>query len=294
MQTKSPLRPILLPVATTLALLLLYQGLIWSGMLRASDGITQWETNVIKAQRYLYRADQPVRLVLVGSSLANNIKASDIGPQVANLAMAGGATQTGLEIVGRDQSPPAIVLVELNDTISRQIDSQLIASLYDPLLYELRRWLPLFREEYRPASVFVSRLRQGSDSESRQLANRAVADPGLLDAQVERLVQERNTALTPEQTAIMRSEAQQIKLRLLALRQAGWRVILFDLPRDQRVDATVQHQQVRTMMRELFPATEFEWLPDPPTRDWMTQDGLHLIRFDARDFARFVADQLLK
>ncbi|MDZ4720129.1 MAG: hypothetical protein SH847_16885 [Roseiflexaceae bacterium] len=273
---------------------MLYQTLIWAGLLNASDGITQWENNVVRAQRYLYRSNEPIRLVLVGSSLANNIKASDIAPNVANLAMAGGATQTGLEMIRRDTAQPSILLVEINDTIDRQEDSKLIASLYDPALYWLRMWVPIFREEYRPASVFVSRLRRFSDSESRQLANRAVANPGLLDAEVARLVAERNTPFTLERAALIRSEAEGIKVRLLILRQAGWRVVLFDLPRDQRIENTTQQKQVRAMLYEIFPPDQYEWLPAPPARDWLTQDGLHLIRADAHDFGQFIYDQLLK
>ncbi|MBD1811046.1 hypothetical protein NDA07_03750 [Microcoleus vaginatus DQ-U2] len=47
------------------------------------------------------------------------------------------------------------------------------------------------------------------------------------------------------------------------------------------------------MAKKLFPPERFEWLPPPKEREWRTNDGVHLIRSDARDFAEFLRDKLL-
>jgi hypothetical protein len=41
------------------------------------------------------------------------------------------------------------------------------------------------------------------------------------------------------------------------------------------------------------PTDRFEWLPPPKEREWRTNDGVHLIRSDARDFAEFLRDNTI-
>jgi hypothetical protein len=50
-------------------------------------------------------------------------------------------------------------LVEINDTIVRKIDAELLDSLYHPIFYWMRQYLPMMREEYRPVSVFINSLK---------------------------------------------------------------------------------------------------------------------------------------
>lgn len=67
-------------------------------------------------------------MVMVGSSLAANLDVEDMGEGVKSIALGGGASQTGLEIVKKSNSKPRIVLVEINDTIAREVDKDLVNS----------------------------------------------------------------------------------------------------------------------------------------------------------------------
>lgn len=150
------MKRILLSIFTCLFLAISYQILIWGGIIPPSDGIHIWQSNAIKAQRYVYNNNPEPNLVLVGSSLTDLIREDYMGDSVQNLAFAGDASQTGVEIVKRKKSKPPILAVEMSSTISRGVNEELIDFLYQPLLYWLKLYFPIFREEYRPVSVVVN------------------------------------------------------------------------------------------------------------------------------------------
>ena len=286
---KSKFRPFFVPVLTCIFLLGLYQVSIWGGLLPPSNGVTQFESNVIKAQRYVYQ-NQPDSMVLVGSSLTDNIKPEDIGSNVTNLAMAGGASQTGLEVIKKKPVKPSTLLVELNYTIDRKVDAKLVDSLYDPFFYLTRLAFPMFRDEYRPVSVLVYYLKNRSKQQDKDKIN----NPELTQKEIGRLVEEGNKPLSEKREKAIRSEAEYIKNQLAELKQQGWRVVLFDVPGEERVQNTKMYQQSRSLMRSLFPKDSFEWLPEPPSKNWTTSDGVHLVRSDVEEYALFLREQLLK
>ncbi|MEM9540570.1 MAG: hypothetical protein AAGA60_13845 [Cyanobacteria bacterium P01_E01_bin.42] len=274
------------PLIACLLLLALYQILIFGGVIPSSDGINQWQSNVIQAQRYWYDRSKDSQLVMVGSSLMANIPAETMGKKVINLGMAGGCTQTGLEIVARSNQTPEIVLAEINDTLERQRDRDLLASLNHPLLSPLRRYFAIFREEYKPISVLVSLLR-GSDREEDieiediEVANIEVEEESdlsseLREQEIERLVRENNISLPPNLKILLEGEASQIEQQVKALEQKGIRVVFVDIPRETEVTKTPRQQEVASLMRSLFPPSRYDWF-EVPVGQWRTSDGLHLI-----------------
>lgn len=106
-------------------------------------------------------------------------------------------------------------------------------------------------------------------------------------------VEANKTSLSEKEASLLKQEADYIKFQISQLRKDGVRVVLFDIPVEQRVQSTVRKQQVRALMRKLFPIKQFEWLPEPPSRHWKTSDGIHLVSSDAKDYAAFLRNQLL-
>jgi len=300
MFVKFPLRSILRPVLVCLFMMSLYQALVSGGVVPAADGASLIQSNIVKAQRYVYDNNVDLEMVMVGSSLAANLQAQDIGDKVKTIALGGGASQTGLEIVERSEKKPPIVLVEINDTISRKVDADLIDSLYHPIFYGLRRYLPILREEYRPVSVFIHSLKNRSSQNKKltreefdKLEVRNTA-PELSEKGIQMTVDLQSQPLSKKDREIITKEAEYIKHQLAKIQKdADVRFVLFDIPQESRVNATLRRKQVQNLMQSLFPPQNFEWLPPPPSREWRTNDGIHLIRTDAQDFARFLRDQLL-
>ncbi|MFS8118654.1 MAG: hypothetical protein ACMG55_09205 [Microcoleus sp.] len=301
MFVKPQLRSILRPVLIFLFLMSFYQVLVSGRVLPASEGVSLIQNNIAKAQRYVYQDDSDLKMVIVGSSLAANLKMKDIGNGVRSIALGGGASQTGLEIVKRSNSKPPIVLVEINDTIIRKIDAELVDTLYHPIFYGLRQYLPMMREEYRPISVFVDSFKSRS-KQNMKLMTREELDslegrnltPELSQKAIETTVEIQSKPLSEQDAKNMKLEADLIKNQIAEIqRNSGAKVVLFDIPLESRVNATLRIKQVRELTKKLFPPDRFEWLPPPKEREWRTNDGIHLIRSDARDFAESLRDKLL-
>jgi len=301
MFVKFQLRSILRPVLIFLFLMSFYQVLVSGGVLQASDGANVNQSNVVKAQRYVYQDESDLKMVIVGSSLAAYLNVKDIGEGVKSIALGGGSSKTGLEIVKRSKSKPRIVLVEINDTIIRKIDSELLDSLYHPIFYWLRQYLPMMREEYRPISVFIDYLKSRS-KQNLKLMTREELDslegrnltPELSQKSIQTIVDVESKPLSEKDAETIKQEAELIKTQIAEInKNSGAKVVLFDIPLESRVNAAIRRKQVRDLAKKLFPSDRFEWLPPPKEREWRTNDGIHLIRSDARDFAEFLRDNTL-
>jgi hypothetical protein len=279
-----------------------YQVLVSGGVLPASDGASLIQNNIVKAQRYVYQDDSDLKMVIVGSSLAAYLNVKDIGEGVTSIALGGGSSKTGLEIVKRSKSKPQIVLVEINDTILRQIDSELLDSLYHPIFYWMRQYLPMLREEYRPVSVFVNYFKSRSQQKNQKLMSREALDslearnitPELSQQAIQTAVDTQSIPLSEKDAKNLKQEADLMRNQIAEIKKnTGAKVVLFDMPRESRVNATIRIKQVQELAKKLFPPDRFEWLPPPKEREWRTNDGIHLIRSDAKDFAEFLRDHTL-
>jgi hypothetical protein len=278
-----------------------YQVLVSGGVLPASEGASLVQNNMVKAQRYVYQDDSDLKMVIVGSSLAATLNVKDIGEGVKSIALGGGASQTGLEIVKRSKSKPRLVLVEINDTIVRPINSELLDSLYHPIFYGLRQYLPMMREEYRPISVFIDSLKSRSKQNLKLMTREALDSlearnltPELSQKAIQTTVDIQSKPLSEKDAKNMKQEADLIKNQIAEIKKnTGAKVVLFDIPLESRVNATLRMKQVRELAKKLFPPDRFEWLPPPKEREWRTNDAIHLIRSDARDFAEFLKDNTI-
>jgi tartrate dehydratase alpha subunit/fumarate hydratase class I-like protein len=64
-----------------------------------------------------------------------------------------------------------------------------------------------------------------------------------------------------QESELMRNQIAEIK------KNTGTKVVLFDIPRESRVNATLRMKQIRELEKKLFPSDRFEWLPFPEDRE---------------------------
>lgn len=290
--------PLWSPLVICLFFLIAYQLLIWVNLVSPSPGISQRQENIIKGQRYLYQKNTPNSIVMIGSSITGAIKVKNFGVQVTNIAMAGSNSKTGLELIKLKSTLPSLLLIEINETISKEIDRQLIDSVHHPILDSIRFYLPMFREEYKPISVLIESLKQTAQSE-RQIAEVAepampIANPGFRERFIATMAETQQEKFSEEAIQDLQQESKLIQQQIATLQKNGVRVILFNLPTESRLENTPRRQQIKELMRTFFPPEQFEWLPEPPSREWKTSDGIHLLPSDAQVYAEFIKAQLIK
>jgi len=295
--SNSSWRTILRPLLIFIFLITLYHTLTIGRLLPSSEGINIPETNHVKVEKYVYN-DSKLKLVLVGSSRTAQIVPEDIDSGVANLGMRGISSGTGLGLVQRTKLKPSILLVEINDTIGIPIDTQLLDSVFNPFYYYIRLYFPMFRTEYKPVSVFIQAIRNFSEKQNI-LTKDEMQKERLIDTKsakeniIKTMIAQEEHPLSEKSKRELILQAEVLKSQIAEIEKLGIRVVLYDVPGDRRVDNTMQRRQQREILKNFFTANTFEWLPEPPVKDWITTDGVHLIHAETKELATFIRSHLL-
>ncbi|MEQ9550506.1 MAG: hypothetical protein RIM23_12900 [Coleofasciculus sp. G3-WIS-01] len=247
---------------------------------------------MIRAQHYIYNQSD-IEICLIGSSMMARLNPEDINKNKSiNLSMIGQSSQTGLEILKRNQKKPSIVIVEINGTIQRGIDQEFISELYNKFQYLLRLYFPVFREEYKPISTLVSYLKRlkngGNEDEETEILN-----PEIREKILKQMIQEKNYSLSEEVKEKLTKEANYIKHQIQFLQNQGVKIFLADIPQDQEIQQTISEQQTRKLLKKILSPDKFYWIPDPISLDLNTTDGIHLDDSSAKAYTHFLKDQVL-
>lgn len=236
------------------------------------NGTNQWQTNVLKAQEYLFSKKQ-YSIVLVGSSELYNVPVNEISNNYFNLAFAGGCSSTGLEIVIQRNIKPKVLFVEMNNTVIRGLDKN--------MLKQCEWWheLPFGRENNRPDYVVgnaYNLLKERIRPKKKELK-----DAEINLSEVARQVAGNQEFKSPE---IFKENIQHTKVLIDLLRDEGVYVVLVEPPNNLDLYNTPNFREVRKYAQEVFPEKEYDWY----TVDWSeytTGDGIHLQPASAMRYA---------
>jgi hypothetical protein len=245
-------------------------------------------------------------MVLVGSSITARINPEYISSHAVSLAMVGMSPQIGLEIVEREKVKPHLLLIELNNTIQKtrkgKLTTDFLENLYHPFFYFIRLYFPIFRQEYQPVSTLVQFLIKAFTTEDRVLfrfleegkSTKTLVYPEVIEKLIIQQIQAGSYPISEQAKKVIKEESEYIKTQIKKFKNEGVRVILMDIPREKRVQDTIMEKQVRELFRELFPKDIYEWMPEPPSREWKTNDGVHLVTSSAKEYASFLREYLWK
>ena len=99
----------------------------------------QSQGNIVAAQEFIYNEKAPN--IIVGSSMAARMKKEFLPSDYLNLSFGGGSALTGLEILKKSGFIPKTIFVE-NNVIFRNKDKKMIDSLFYPILWKIKNYLP--------------------------------------------------------------------------------------------------------------------------------------------------------
>ena len=244
-------------------------------------GANQWQTNIIKAQDFVFD-NKAYTHVFVGSSEAYNVPVEEISDKWANLGLASGCSLTGLEIILRSGKPVDVVFVEVNTTLMRGKD--------DALLSEVEPWhiLPIGRQNTRIDYLFnliKTKLKMSfkSKNTSEIKDDDKVTNLSGLDIQKESM----SKPLNEEK---MRQVLSQLKEQVDELRLQGVKIILTETPNDPSLRDLQQSTMARNLVHEYFPVGEYDYF-DVDWNDYKTSDGVHLTEYSAKRYAQKMTDK---
>lgn len=238
--------------------------------------------NRIKAERFIHAPAGSCPAVITGSSLAYRLDLDSFPPGTVNLGFGGMSIHDGLALIERSGKRPERVLIESN-ILFRDVDGTFMDALFAHGAYELRRWVPMLREENQPSGVLYGWLR--SHGRSTDTAHDTTSAP------VEAMLteQEGEYAVLPD-AAYQEACIRRLEAHVRALDSLGTEVIFFEVPIHERLVDSRLANLSRNLVREHFPDHRFVRMPEG-TR-WRTTDGLHLIGPDAARYSGLLAGEV--
>ncbi len=244
-------------------------------------GHDQWQENLIKAQRLAYGEVSPVAIVVGSSKLARVTFERDI----YNLALNGGGSLTGLDVILRADARPRVVVIEIGDSIIREPDAAFLGSLFGTVNHSLRRRIPVLRDEYQPG-VLVNNVAQTWASRHTGLQDDAVR-PELLRQLLET---QRSAHARPPDATVMARVIGELRAAITSLGAAGIAVVLVEPPEHPDLWTSPMSTGIRELLRAAF--ADVAWFPDPDLASYQTTDGVHLDHASAERFGTAITTWL--
>lgn len=237
-------------------------------------GATTHQANCIRAEQLIHSTRLPDNVV-VGTSLLDMLQPEMLGPEFGSLALAGGSTRTGLEIVHRSRLRPKRLFVETN-FLPKQADPELLGYLYDEPMSFLRSTIPLLRQSHQPVNLFFSLL------QGRRAPAEIVAQPRQLEVALQHHARSSEAG---ELSPSVIHQIEEVRGQLERLQQSGIEIVLVEMPVHPAIAGARAAASLRARLVEALPPQRFRWLRSNPGDTYMTTDGLHLVTADARRFA---------
>lgn len=259
---------------------------VWSVVIRVlpaemDTAQTLWGGNLISAQDYLYREIGPNDVVIVGSSLSENLLLDEVaGRPVLNLGLAGQGVFDGLHLVEAAAGNPGVIFVEMNVVMQEEND-QFSNVVLNPAGNVARLHLPALRQRYQPVGVAKGLLfgrTISANSEKTELKDRPINEMAL------ELKRKDYTNPVPAEELLPVLEKLRRQVELLQDRDI--RFIFFETPVDPSLCTAPKAVSIREGFREVFPRDSFAYLDQAPCAEYLTTDGHHL---GARSQARYSA-----
>jgi hypothetical protein len=273
-------------------LVLLFIGII--KILRPLNPITQhqWQGNLIKAEEYIYYKGARNEQVILGSSLSNRLVMDSLSG-FDNLSFPGEGIFDGLDIIDHQKKPPKYVFIEMN-IVMRSEDKIFLSSLFNPLFFEERKWIPALRDGRQPLAIggmgviyivhgLINRLKPHRPSE--ESANALDANKSdLLEELVQREVI--NYSQAPNQK-ILKQSLDHLDDYVHAIEKKGARVIFFEMPINPRLCDLLLPRTIREGFHQKFPKDRYAYIDQPSCALFKTTDGVHLNDEEAARYSSY-------
>jgi len=255
----------------------LYAGLIecWTPTVRA--GQDQQSDNLIAIEHFLY--DAPPAAVIVGSSMADRIPLTALGPGVDSLALAGQSPLVGLQVIARSGRTPGRIYVETN-TIAAPADQTFVDNVFAEPGYTLKRVIKALRQAYQPVNLAISLLRRAARGRD-EVYYPKIEDAALHETLVARERAELEKA--PDEGVLERNIAEMKRLASL-LTERGAEIVFFEMPIDQQLETAPAVTAVRQAVHAAFPLDRDCWNSEAAPVGMRSTDGIHLDSASAAAF----------
>lgn len=240
----------------------------------------QWVANYARAESYLYRQSPP-RAIIVGSSMAANLKEEKLDSYIHNLSFAGGSALTGLKIIKKCSNIPDIICVETN-IIEGASNEEMINSLFTPVLWRIKKHLVALRYTYEPMNIFITFM-TNKYGKKHTGQNKEKPNEDILKRELARHLERENSV----DGLATSKEIAELKGLIEYFYCKGTKVVFFQMPVHPQIASSKRYKERKAILRRMFKGENIKWMENPTDADtkFETADGIHLMPESALSYS---------
>jgi len=253
----------------------------------------QWQSNAIKAERYLYT--RPPEYLIIGSSISEYIQMDSL-PGVINFALSGMSIHDALEIVQAAQEFPERVFIEIN-MVMREPDPEFTSYLLSPIPLFLKRNFIALRSDKQPLALTLPLFRrirglvspeepdQDFQAEVKIITDNNLEKNDALFQQLLKLQQDKFSRI-PDDKSIQKQFGL-LKNYVDFLMEHQVQIVFYEMPLHHSLKHSVLADKVRETFAEYFPPEKYFYIPMPEDDTYITTDGVHLKGDEAKKYTSY-------
>jgi hypothetical protein len=260
----------------------------------------QWQSNLIKAEKFLYDDHQPAKNAIIGSSVSERLIIESM-PGFENLAFSGLSVLDGLDLLRYKDTLPSSIYIETN-LILREKSANFATTLLSPLPFTVRKYVTSLRSDKQPLALIgqtlgeiveaidgrmVHRVNVWAGTETSVAGTPAVPFEQILNQRVEEYSEKPDAELLHEQFQLLSGEVSYLMSR-------GVQIVFFEMPINSRLTELPRAKMVRERLYSVFPRRQYHYIDAPDLAGYRTSDGIHLNRNEAVQYTRYFVEQAKK
>jgi hypothetical protein len=268
-----------------------------------SDGASQsqFEDNIIKAQKFIYDDPHGIQNVVVGSSLSCRLAWNDI-PGFYDLSMNGLSLFDGLAILNSKKILPKTIFIETNMVLNSASES-FYNTIFSPIPFFLKKHVITFRDGKQPLAILGDRFLLPLYND---LSSGVKKSFGEQEIKIERpeipkqnapvkseLVNESLKMTFDEYSQKPDSDKVENQFKLLHrdvvdLKAKGVAIVFIELPMNHTLENLPKAKIIREKFKEYFSKGDFRFIDLPANyAEYITLDGIHLTGRESRKYMAF-------
>lgn len=233
-----------------------------------------YQKNYSFAQDFIY--ENNAQNIIVGSSMAARMKNEFLPDSYYNLSFSGGSVLTGLEIIKRSGVIPKNIYIE-NNIIFRKQDKKLLNSLFYPVFWELKKYIPALKEKYQPLCIVAS-VMKGSYGKSHDEYMKIKRNSSIYKMSIKRHRIFYSKKLLNYQEKLIK-----LKSLIKYFEKNNVNLIFFEMPIDSSLSYLTKPKEQRIIIKKTF---QNKWIKLPNNNNYLTSDGIHLMYKSAYNYTK--------
>ncbi|UFH54597.1 hypothetical protein [Spirosoma sp. KNUC1025] len=226
-----------------------------------------WQTNLIKAQTFVYNPDA-FENIIVGSSLSANVNITGC----YNLSLYGLSIYDGLHVISQTNHRIKNIFIETNFMLKDE-NKEFNDQLNYTIPFYLKKYIPALRDGKQPIVMAVESIRTISAKDKKSAQTNTPVSEELFDQLLNDYVDYYSKIPTSDSLTYYTT---QLKSYTNSLEAKGVRIHFFEMPINEKLCDLPKATTIRNALYKNFPPSKYRYIEQPNCAIYHTTDGVHL------------------